>query len=154
MHLSAVKLPNSGKTTFVSIGFTIILLAMEELIESALNGCSCNREQWKKYTIFFVLLLFVPSIICYGIGLAINETFEELTTGKSQKCKFLCRKNIRTSLLAPLVWICVVFIDGDYLACTFSKPTYNIAENETCDQVSKTTYIFYHTLFLILILTL
>ena len=142
MNFTALNLYYPEKKRIFFIALTIILIILEELFERVFDKCYCYQKPCNEFAEFLSLLI-IPSIISYILALSINETFWKLTTGKSCKYQYLliehlCKKSFLISAWAPLVWILIIFLDGDYLACTVAiKENHNnLKGNGTCEQVS------------------
>ena len=136
MQLSNINVSDSAETRLLPIGFTIILLVLEELLDRTFDECYCE-ETFVHENTKFVLLLLIPSIISSIIAFYINKNFWIFITGRSCKWTFLSVKVYCIHLSAVVIWISIVFLDGDYIACTYAQPTYNTTSDMTCDQVSK-----------------
>ena len=137
MDFTALNLSLRGKRRFFFILLTIILVVLEELFERVFVECYCYENPSDERA-EFACLLILPSIISFIIASAINKPFWKLSTGRLFKCRYIFRKSLWISLLAPLIWILIVFLDGDYLAClrAILNNYEKLKGNGTCSEVS------------------
>ncbi|MCI4394748.1 hypothetical protein PGIGA_G00172260, partial [Pangasianodon gigas] len=87
--------------------FSLILAALEQLLDDQFI-CPCERVY---NVVTCVLYAVVPSIACFFFTWFVED-------GKMKDNSVCCK--LLYSILAVLVWLCIFFFDGRYLACGLS----------------------------------
>ena len=133
------------KEELLAVLISLVTLAGERSIEAAVFRCPCDPIRRQEYAALFMSM---PIIILLVVGVAFNLKVWKLITGccNTKTCGdkgcyscFCCKnffKILGFALVAPIVWLVLTLIDGDYLACATTSIAYLDFENIPCKPVS------------------
>ena len=139
-----VKQLQNYKEGMLVVLIGLVTLAVESLVEIVFFRCPCGYKSERiPYALLFML---VPCVILFTIGVGFNPSFWKLCTGTRKGCspksKFdgccsrACCNYFLFALVAPMIWLVLVFIDGDYFSCADASTVYERKANESCIPVS------------------
>ena len=122
----------------------LVTLAIERLVEIVVFRCPCgDKSERIPYALLFI---FAPCVILFTIGVGFNPSFWKLCTGTREGCgpkpgfdgccSYTCCNYFLFALVAPIIWMVLIFIDGDYFACADASTVYESDANESCIPVS------------------
>ena len=131
-----------GRILVVFIG--LVTLAAKRFIEIVLFRCPCgDKSERLPYALLFTL---APWVILFTIGVGFNPNFWKLCTGTRKCCDAkdgfdgcysrTCCYYLLFALIAPKIWLVLVFIDGDYFACADANTVYESNTSQPCIPVS------------------
>ncbi|XP_071271957.1 uncharacterized protein [Salvelinus alpinus] len=105
---------NDGKKVFVShVVCSFVLLGLEKIVEMEFR-CPCDPKRNKLFTSAFFIL---PAITAFVVMIIVQ----------GPTCKQVCKRACKgalvylSSLIPPLVWLIILFFDGQYFACAKSN---------------------------------
>ncbi|XP_044531351.1 calcium homeostasis modulator protein 6-like [Gracilinanus agilis] len=135
--------------TFLGMSFLSLLTAGgERLFSSVVFQCPCSATWNLPYSITFFLL---PALILFSLGCVLSSQAGKLVTGccaqdpgdehngsccqtKRQPCKKVAKwcRIFLIAAVAPVTWIAVAFLGGDFFACAASASSW--AQKSLCDK--------------------
>ena len=140
----------------ILIGFAVVTI--QSSLDKTVYTCPCDPQLRQLYAYLFI---FVPLLMLIIVGIALSPKSWKQIQGcfknDSLKCKkyctgccsFNCFKScfagfnkfwdyFRFSYVAASVWIVVVTLEGDFVACAVTPIAYKEVANKTCKPVSIT----------------
>ena len=134
-----------------------IIAGINQLVEFAAFECPCKIEETQSVTncstqardstpqdlsgVYSsgLLFIFTPAAILFSFGFVVNETFYKNVTGccNSETSGVQCKAEdffnaFSGSIVLFVTWIALSLIDGDYLACSLTRFSYEFSEGQTC----------------------
>ncbi|KAK9976462.1 hypothetical protein ABG768_021667 [Culter alburnus] len=107
---------------FSSFPLSLLLLGLEQIIEIEFFLCPCIYELNALLTVFifigpalFIFALMYLLLRPFKRGCCCAESNDN--TEKKKKKKKNCPKAFASCLIPPVMWIFILLLDGDYVAC-------------------------------------
>ena len=155
---SAIKIFGSYSNRLLAVLIVIATVVAEGVVELSVYRCPCEPTLRKQYAIPF---LVIPIFLLLLAGIAFNEkarkkflqccTVTHDDTDQTQACSSYWWGEYLNifgfASIAPSVWIVLILLDGDYVACAFSSVAYPDIINKTCIPVSMQVLICLQTVY-------
>ena len=112
------KLLEDSKVTLRNVVTVLLIIGLEAILENTM--WLCPKEG---YFLYGMLYVWGPAVCLFNIALLSNASFWELVTGCYKihvKKRWICKRmvvSVFESVLAPVVWMVNVLIDGKYFVC-------------------------------------
>lgn len=107
--ISTVKSEIGKSPVALNVFFGFILVCLEELVEVEF-ACPCNPT-WN--ALFAATFFIVPAILIFLLMLYIR--------GCGRKCSKERWKNVGVSGVPAMLWLILMFLDGQYFACAMTS---------------------------------
>ena len=144
---AVLKVFKSYSNRLLAILIVLATVVAEGVVELSVYRCPCEHILRKQYAIPF---LVTPVFLLLVAGIVFNQKARKQFV---QCCWSSCSNKDQTracsclrfgeylnifgfASIAPSVWIVLILLDGDYVACAFSTVAYGNLPNETCIPVS------------------
>ncbi|KAJ8411516.1 hypothetical protein AAFF_G00163240 [Aldrovandia affinis] len=134
---------NIAQKQQTTLGFglvTLLTVGVEQIFSAVVFKCPCSSWNFAYGTVF----LLVPALALLALGYALNIKIWKMCTGicmcKPNPCScencwvfFIKFMKITTSaLVAPVSWIAVALLDGNYFECTMTGSNSTWFKNHVC----------------------
>lgn len=106
-----------GAAVFTSFPMSLLLIGLEELIEVQLFSCPCKVELNALLT---VAIAFTPALFTFTLIFLFLRPFKHGCSrccGGANESTQNCPKAFAACLIPPVVWLFVLLLDGEYVAC-------------------------------------